>query len=175
MTRNTHDRVHDHHGSDLDTNIIISGDSLATSSGESLHDAIGDIESWALASFSGGGGPVAIAFVFDGDGTAIPTGGPKCVLAIPFACAVTEWQVESADGISTTTTFDVKKRAYGGGAAASMIGAGTKPFISAGTENKAAPSSWTTTAISAGDKLYPHLDANNNGELLTLTLTVTRA
>lgn len=116
--------------------------------------------------------PFAIVFFIDGGGAAIPTGGPKVFFTVPFACNVYQWDVEG--DASTTTTFDVKKRAYGGGAATSMIGAGTKPFVTAGTENRAAPASWTTDAIAAGDKVYVHVDANNNATKLALTLWITR-
>ena len=70
MTRNTHDRQYDHHGQDLDTNLIISADTTATTSGQSLHDAILDLETW-VQSLGVGGAVASYALELDDAGGGI--------------------------------------------------------------------------------------------------------
>jgi hypothetical protein len=54
MSRNTHHRQYDHHSVDLDTNIVVTEDTLAITSGETVHDAFHSMETWTLATISGG-------------------------------------------------------------------------------------------------------------------------
>lgn len=56
MTRNTHDRNYDHHGTDLDSNILVDGNTTYVSNGVSLHQAILSLEE--AISLGGGGGAV---------------------------------------------------------------------------------------------------------------------
>lgn len=110
-----------------------------------------------------------------GDGTGVvSTGGPKAEVIVPEACTVTLWQTRSIDGTTTTSTFDIKRRAHGGGAAASIIGAGTKPNITAATEGQSAPASWTDVTLDALDQLTLHVDANSAGKFLGVALIATR-
>jgi beta-glucosidase-like glycosyl hydrolase len=65
MTRNTHDRLLDHHGTDLDTNILIDGNTTYVTSGDTLHQAIVSLED-AIA--LGGGTVPSYALVLDDAG-----------------------------------------------------------------------------------------------------------
>lgn len=58
MTRNTHDRLNDHFGEDLDTNIVVDGDvgdGSIIPDGTGLHDALGLILDEVAAGGGGGG------------------------------------------------------------------------------------------------------------------------
>lgn len=44
MTRNTHDRQLDHHGYDLDTDVLVSASTTSSTSGESIHAVILNLE-----------------------------------------------------------------------------------------------------------------------------------
>lgn len=108
-------------------------------------------DTWADEGGSGGSaGDIIIEATFDGGGVAVSTS------AITYrrmwaACTVAEWSVFVVGG---TATVDVVRIADGTTLpTASIVGAGTKPNVATGGALRAAPSSWTSTAISANDIL----------------------
>jgi hypothetical protein len=95
-----------------------------------------------------------LEFVINGGGVTITT-GIKGYVEIPFGCTVSQWTIllSSNTGASVTDaiTIDVLADTYTNYVSAtSMVGAGTKPNVSAATKNQAVPASWTTTTIAAG-------------------------
>ena len=44
MTRNTHDRIYDHHGPDLDSNIDLDGATASYADGDDLHVVVSDLD-----------------------------------------------------------------------------------------------------------------------------------
>jgi hypothetical protein len=108
--------------------------------------------------------------LIDGGGSVITTGGPKGPgIKIDFSCEIVAWDLEG--DVSSTSTVDIKKRATGGGAATSIT-ASAKPALTAAIEATSATLTGWTTTIAAGDKLYYHVDANNNAKQLTVALKV---
>lgn len=57
--RNTHNRLLDHFGSDLDTNLLIDGDVGTTTSGSTVHQALLDLYD-DIGTISGGGGSITV-------------------------------------------------------------------------------------------------------------------
>lgn len=116
----------------------------------------------------------AVEFVIDGGGDVITT-GLKGYLEIPFSGTITQWtaMTETASG---TITIDVLRSTYSGfPTQTSLVGAGTKPAISTGQKNTAAPASWTSTVITAGDILGFNVDAVSLCTRVTISLKMTRA
>jgi hypothetical protein len=113
---------------------------------------------------------VGIEFVIDGNGDPITTGA-KGVLKVPFACTITESELEADTASNTTVT--IKKRAFGGGAASSIVAAAL-PTLSGGTEAKDSTLSGWTTSVAAGDKLYWEVTTNDNATRITSALSARR-
>ncbi len=91
-------------------------------------------------------------------GGLVPSTGIKQFVQCNSAYSVVAWTVlnTTAAGAaqSDTVAIDITKDAYASfGTNTSMVGAGTKPSTSAATKNTAAPASWTSTTIAAGDVL----------------------
>ena len=117
-------------------------------------------------------GVATITFVIDGGGSVITT-GTKGYIEVPFACTVSQWTL-LAD-TSGSITVDIYNDAYANyGTNTSMVGGGTKPTISASTKGQSAPSSWTTTAIAAGNIIGFNVATISTCTRVTIALKVTR-
>ncbi len=106
------------------------------------------------------------------------TTGVKDFLQIAYDCTVTNWTLLSVDAASTagSIVIDIWKDTYANYPPVvgdSMIGAGTKPSLSSANKNTAAPASWTTTTITAGDVLGFNIDSITTLTAVKLILTVT--
>ena len=100
------------------------------------------------ANVPGGFNGFDIPFVIDGGGVAI-TNGNKGQLHIPFFGTITAWRL-IGDQVGSITV-DIL-RANLGVPSVSMVGGGTKPFLSASQQNLGtAPAGWTSTALSYDD------------------------
>ena len=113
-----------------------------------------------------------IVYVIDGGGVAIVTGS-KGFLMVDTGCSITQWTLiaDQAGAI----VIDVKRSTYGGfPTTTSIIGGGNKPTLSAVQKNQAAPSSWTSTLINAGDVLEFNVDSATTVTRAILSLTVSR-
>ena len=89
-----------------------------------------------------------IEYVIDGGGSAI-TAGNKGAVHIPFVGSIFAWRMIADQ--SGSITVDIL-RANSGIPSASMVGAGTKPNLSAGQLNAGTvPSGWTSTALAVDD------------------------
>jgi hypothetical protein len=114
----------------------------------------------------------AIEFVIDGGGTPVTTGF-KGYLTVPFACTVSQWTMLADQ--SGSATIDITSDAYANyGTNTSMVGAGTKPNISASTKGQSAPASWTTTSIAAGNVIGFNVTTASTVTRVTIILTVSR-
>ena len=114
----------------------------------------------------------AIEFIIDGGGSVITT-GTKGYLEVPFACTVNQWTVLADQ--SGSITLDVYSDTYANyGTNTSMVGAGTKPTISAATKGQSAPTSWTTTSIAAGNIIGFNVATVATVTRVTVSLKVTR-
>lgn len=109
------------------------------------------------------------------------TTGFKGFLEIPFGCTINTWTILSADAGTPTSgdiVIDIWKDTYANFPPVvgdSMVGAGTKPNIAA-TNNKgqAAPSSWTTTSIAAGDVIGFNIDSVTSLKTVVISLKITK-
>jgi len=114
---------------------------------------------------------VAIPGFIDG-GTATPATATTHVwLRVPFG-GVIESVTTVADA-SGSAVVDIKKRAYGGGAASSIC-ASAKPTLSGAQESTDTTLTGWTTTITAGDLLYWVLDSVTTCKKILCTLKVRR-
>lgn len=111
--------------------------------------------------------------VIDGGGSAITTGS-KGFIQIPYGATVSSWTVLADQ--SGSIVVDVKRSTYAGFPTTTSIvgGGGNKPTLSSVQNNTAAPSSWTSTAITAGDVLEFNVDSATTVTRVTVQLKLTR-
>ncbi len=102
-------------------------------------------------------------FFVVGDGQSAITTGFKGVLWVPFAARITQWVVASCDTLppsSGSITIDVLTCSYQNyPTMSSLVGSGTKPFLTNSIINKGAPSDWATTTLPAGTLVGFQVDA----------------
>lgn len=111
-----------------------------------------------------------VEFVIDGGGAAILT-GVKGSLHIPVAATIANWRIMGDQ--SGSITIDIL-RANDAVPSVSMIGAGTKPNLTAQQFAEAAPSAWTSTSIVYNDWLTFNVTAAATVTRVTLCLTCQR-
>lgn len=104
---------------------------------------------------------VDVNIIIDGGGLAVTT-GKKPEIYISSAYTVVGWTIGLTDStganVTDSITIDLLNDAYAShGTFTSMVGAGTKPNVSAANRGQAAPASWTTTSIAAGSWLVPNV------------------
>jgi hypothetical protein len=109
----------------------------------------------------------------DGGGSVITTGS-KGFAQVNYNCTVSQWTL-LAD-VSGTASFDIKRATFAGfPTTASIIGASGNPPILAGDRKQtAAPTSWTSTIISAGDVIEFVVSSIATCTRLNLTLQLTK-
>ncbi len=97
-----------------------------------------------------------VSYSIDGGGSALTT-GIKGTFGVPVACTVANWRLEGDQ--SGSATVDVLSAAFGVAPAyVSMVGAGTKPTVSAAVASAlTVPAGWTTTAIAANTTIQVNL------------------
>ena len=105
------------------------------------------------------------SFGIDG-GTSVPaTGNLNAVYVSPITCTVATWYIGS--DVTGNAVLDIKRNG------ASIIGAGNKPTLSSASKATANASSWTSTAITAGDRLTFVLDSIATAKAVTVVIKVT--
>lgn len=95
--------------------------------------------------------PHSLTFVVNGNGTAVTTGTKSAYVKCPYGGTLVGYTMMCSP--SGSITVDVLRSADGAGLpVTSMVGAGTKPAISAGVETKGTTfPSWTSTTVTAND------------------------
>jgi hypothetical protein len=97
-----------------------------------------------------------IGATVDGSGGTI-TAGQKGYVRIPYACTITSWSILTGNaGTGATITFDIWRANNAIPTVAnSLVGAGTKPFLTSNTAQitSAAPTGWTSVTLAANDIL----------------------
>jgi hypothetical protein len=119
-----------------------------------------------------------IGVTVDGSGGTI-TAGQKGYVRIPYACTITSWSILTGNaGTGATVTFDIWRANNAIPTVAnSLVGAGTKPFLTSNTAQiaSAAPTGWTSVAVAANDILGFNVEVGAAVfSLANLQLTVTR-
>jgi hypothetical protein len=117
------------------------------------------------------GRPGSIAFVIDGGGSAITTGG-KGYLQVDFPCVVSSWTL--LGDVSGSIVITIKKSTYASFPTTTSIVASDKPTLS--SAQKATGSSLTgwTTKIDRGDVLEYSVDSAATVTRVTVSLKVRR-
>lgn len=112
-----------------------------------------------------------INFLIDGGTFAILTGA-KPYLIIPRTITLTDW-ILLAD-ISDSFTIDLLKNSYASfPTAVSMVGAGTKPYLSSQQANTGNVLNWSTAILNAGDFLLINVTAASTITKASLILNYT--
>lgn len=110
--------------------------------------------------------------VIDGGGSAVTTGS-KGFIQIPFGATISAWTVLADQ--SGSIVMDVKRSTYAAfPTTASIVGGGNAPTLSSAQNNTAAPSGWTSTAITAGDVLEFSVSSASTVTRVTVQLKLTR-
>jgi hypothetical protein len=103
-----------------------------------------------------------ISFGIDG-GTSVPsTGNLNSTYVVPVSQTVLNWYI-SADATGNAV-LDIQR------SGASIIGAGNKPTLSSAISDTAAATSWTSTELTAGDRLVFVLDSIATAKAVTVTM-----
>ena len=124
----------------------------------------------------GGGSDVqSVGTTFDGGGTVILAFSTSAAITVPYDCTISSWTIVQATG---TIAIDVRRASFasynGPDSALSIVGAGTKPFVTNGVKNGAAPASWTSTTITAYDVIH-FVPTSVSGTIYsTIILTLTK-
>jgi hypothetical protein len=111
---------------------------------------------WVPATVPSLSGTFSIGITVDGSGGVI-TAGQKGYVRVPYACTITSWSILTGNaGSGATVTFDIWRANNAIPTVANtIVGAGTKPFLTNNTAQitSAAPSGWTSVALAANDIL----------------------
>ncbi len=103
----------------------------------------------------------------DGAGST-PSTGSKGYYTFPYAFTINTWYL--AADVSGSCVIDIKR------SGTSIVGgSGNKPTLSSAQSGNAAPASWTSTSVAAGDILEYNLDNASTLTRVTLTLKGTLA
>jgi hypothetical protein len=98
----------------------------------------------------------SIGITVDGSGGVI-TAGQKGYVRVPYACTITSWSILTGNaGTGATVTFDIWRANNAIPTVAnSLVGGGTKPFLTSNTLQitSAAPTGWTSVTLAANDIL----------------------
>lgn len=111
-----------------------------------------------------------IEFIIDAGGTPLVP-GLKGYLEVPFACTVLSWKLVSPE--VGDAVVDIYSDTYAGfGSNTSMVGAGTKPSLTAANKNAAEPPVWDTLAVPGGNLLGFNLVSVSGLKQLSISLKV---
>jgi hypothetical protein len=108
---------------------------------------------------------VGFGITIDGNGYD-PGTGSKGYITLPYSGTITNWYL--AANTAGSCVIDVKR------SGTSIVGAGNKPTLSSAQSGNAAVSSWTSTAVSAGDIIEFNLNSITTITRVNLMIQVTR-
>lgn len=120
----------------------------------------------------------SIGITVDGSGGVI-TAGQKGYVRVPYACTITSWSILTGNaGLGATVTFDIWRANNAIPTVAnSLVGGGTKPFLTSATQQitSAAPTGWTSVTLAANDILGFNVESGAAVfSWVNLQLTITR-
>ena len=102
-----------------------------------------------------------------GDGTAVPATGFSGSVTVPYSGTITKWDI-TADQ-SGSAVMDIKR------SGTSIVGTGNQPTLSGAQSANAAPSGWTSVAVTAGDVISANLNSATTVQFINVVLEVTPA
>jgi len=119
----------------------------------------------------------AIAFIIDGNGSAITT-GVKGFVQIPFACTISSWTILSTDAAATSGSIviDIWKDVFANypPTVADTITASAKPTLSSAQAATSSTLTGWTTSVTAGDVLGFNVDSITTVTRITIQLKVSK-
>jgi hypothetical protein len=111
---------------------------------------------WKTGTVPSLSGTFSIGITVDGSGGVV-TAGQKGYVRVPYACTITSWSILTGNaGLGATVTFDIWRANNAIPTVAnSLVGGGTKPFLTSATQQitSAAPTGWTSVTLAANDIL----------------------
>lgn len=111
----------------------------------------------------GGGGTAGPGISANGQGGVIQIGSLQKIV-FPYACTLAKWFIVS--DVVGSIVFDIKKNGV------SMVGAGTKPNLTAQDLNSATISGWTSVSIAEGDVIEYVVDSASTVTKATLSFKI---
>jgi len=103
----------------------------------------------------------ALQFGWGDKSTAVLVGAEASATA-PWPGNIIAWTAWTDDGADVTADFEVmRSAAVDPPVFASMVGAGTKPFLTTQQRRAAAPASWASVAVAAHDIIAPFANSTN--------------
>jgi len=107
---------------------------------------------------TGGGGSIKNIQANFGNGQTVVLSGTVAYIRIPFDVTISTWSIISE--LSGSVVVDIWRLTNGIPTAANtIIGGGTKPFLSSERLRVSSPTGWTSTALLAGDILAFRVDS----------------
>ena len=120
----------------------------------------------------GGGGTASIGITIDGGGSAITTGA-KGYFRVPYAATITGWYLVASP--SGSLVIDVWKAAGSIPTVANTIAGSEKPTLSSAQINSDTNlTTWTSTAITAGDIMGYNVDSCSECTWASLVLIISK-
>jgi hypothetical protein len=122
--------------------------------------------------------PGTIVMWVNNYGTAITTGVQSDLAKVRKAGRVNSWEMVATTSTGSIT-MDIAKDTYANlppvfsPSSDSIVGAGTKPFITSGTKNNGAVTDWGTTTFSADDYFRLNVVSNSGITFVLVILNVT--
>jgi hypothetical protein len=174
MTRNTHDRVLDHHNPDETTNVILGSGTTSYADGASLQDVISSLDSRITTTVvtsapSTSIGVVALNLLIGNGSGVIPTG---IVYDVGFEqdFTISKWTLLADQ--SGSLVIDLWKDTYANFAptVADTITASAKPTLSSQSKNTSSTLTGWTTSIKAGDIIRVNVDSSATVTRATLVI-----
>ena len=117
------------------------------------------------AMMAGTGAARSVGIVITGGTAVVPTGAATAQIVVPFTGTISKWY--AAADQSGSIVVDVLR------SGTSIIGAGNKPTLSSAQSANAAPTSWTSTAVTQGDILTFNVTSSTTVTSINITLLCT--
>jgi len=117
----------------------------------------------------------ALQFGWGDQSTAVLVNAEASAIA-PWAGTLIAWTAWTDDGADVTADFDILRSVSADPPVfASLVGAGTKPFLTGQRRRMSAPTGWTRVAIAAGDIIAPFVNTTDGvAKSLRLQLEIQR-
>lgn len=112
-----------------------------------------------------------------GDKSTVVLAAADASLPAPWAGTIIGWTAWTDDGANVTADFDImRSAAVDPPVFASLVGGGTKPFLTAQRWRTSAPTGWTSVAVAAGDIIAPQVNTTDGvAKSLRLQLMIQRS
>lgn len=171
MTRNTHHRVRDHFGTDLDTNVVLNGGLDVTPSGSNVHQALRDLHTRidALSGNAQVGSQTTLSVTMASNPLTI---GYKGSVEMPIAGEITRLRMFS--DVVGSIVVDIEKTTFANYPTMSSICGSSKPTLSGAQKLENTALTGWSKSLAAGDILTFEVESVATIKRVTLVLTIVR-